>query len=243
MTPPTVEKRALLDRISELRAAGLTPKQIARTERLRPAEVAPLIRAAAGRQAAAAGPAALEGCWISPGWSTGLTIAGDPKWPDIATTDVGVGGMATVLVARRHKPSQVSVCGYLLDTFCLGVKNALGPLIRSDRDLPDFRRSYFQPYAHLGPPLEVSLDLTRQLVYGAVDAARAIGFEPAPDFAAAAGHLEPWDGQSSITSGNNGRVSYLSGPYDDVSAVVRTLNRTVGEGNFDFTFTLDSFVD
>jgi hypothetical protein len=82
MTPPTVEKRALLDRISELRAAGLTPKQIARTERLRPAEVAPLIRAAAGRQAAAAGPAALEGCWISPGWSTGLTIAGDPKWPD-----------------------------------------------------------------------------------------------------------------------------------------------------------------
>lgn len=39
-------------------------------------------------------------------------------------------------VARRHRTNRLSVCGYLVDSYCLGVKNALGPRVMRDRDLP-----------------------------------------------------------------------------------------------------------
>src|SRR5207244_3193762 len=105
--------QALLERVSELRSAGLTPKQIARALQLRPAQVAPLVRAAAARAVESAGEAALVGCWVSPGWSGGLRITGRPDWPDLPGEQIA-GGMATVVVARRHRVPRVSVCGYLV---------------------------------------------------------------------------------------------------------------------------------
>jgi len=62
---------SLIDRVQELRAAGLSPKHIARTLGVRPAIASRLVRAAAqaaAAQAAAAGKQpALVGCWVSPG--------------------------------------------------------------------------------------------------------------------------------------------------------------------------------
>jgi hypothetical protein len=232
MAPSTPSDEALLERIGELRAAGLTPKQIARALRLRPAQVAPLVRVAAARAAEAAGEAVLVGCWVSPGWSGGLRVAGHSDWPDLSPDEQRAGGMATVVVARRHKPTRVSACGYLVDTHCLGVKNVLGPQVMGDGDLPGFLRMFFQPFAHLGPPLNAPLELARHLVYGAVDAARRLGFEPAEDFAAAATHLGAWDQASAITFGRDGVPCFVQGPYDDAAAVLRTLRRTVGDGNY-----------
>jgi hypothetical protein len=36
----------------------------------------------------------------------------------------------SVLVARRDRWDKVSVCGYLADVYCLGVKKVLGPDIK-----------------------------------------------------------------------------------------------------------------
>jgi hypothetical protein len=57
---------------------------------------------------------------------------------------------------------------------------------------------------------------------------------PHPDFTAAEGHLGGWTGPSTITFGKDGKPFYVSGPYDDPRPVVRTLERAVGRGNFDF---------
>jgi hypothetical protein len=72
-------------------------------------------------QAEAPGPA-LAGCWISPSWSTGLTVSDHPGWPLHEDPAAGTDGLAAVLVARRHRHGKVSVCGYLADVYCLGVK-------------------------------------------------------------------------------------------------------------------------
>ena len=57
------------ERVAELRVQGLTPKQIARTLGMRPAEVAEIVRAHAAAQAATTpAPRVLESL-ISPGWS------------------------------------------------------------------------------------------------------------------------------------------------------------------------------
>jgi hypothetical protein len=221
-----------LERVRLLREQGQTPKQIARALGIRSAEAGRLVRAAAIVAQAEAPEPALVGCWINPSWSTGLTVRDHPDWPRHEDPDAGTDGLVSVLVARKHRYGKVSVCGYLADVYCLGVKNALGPRIVDDLGLTGFVRDFFSSY--VGDPLEVPIELAREVVFGSVEYARGLGFDPHPDFAAAEGHLGSWTGPSTITFGRDGRPVYVSGPYDDPRPIVRTLEHAVGQGNFDF---------
>ena len=140
--------------------------------------------------------------------------------------------MAAVLVARKHRYGKVSVCGYLADVYCLGVKNALGPEIMDDFGLQGFVRGFFSGYH--GDPLEAPIELAREVVFGSIEYARGLGFDPHPGFAAAEAHLGSWTGPGTITFGKDGKPLYISGPYDDPRPVIRTLERTIGRGNFEF---------
>ena len=222
------------DRVRELRAAGYSPKQIAKTLDLRPAVAARLVRMLAAEEAAAAPEPAVLGCWVSPGWSAHLSVDGPAEWADVPPPEDGMTGLAAVVVARRHRPQRVSVCGYLVDTFCLGVKNTLGPELMHERDLPGFLHTFFTSFEAVGQPLAVPLELGRHLVWGAVEHARRLGFEPVPDFRDTAGHLGEWTDTSRITFGRDGVPFYVSGPYDNPRSVVRTLERTCGEGNYHY---------
>jgi len=227
------DPRQLLDSIRPLRAAGYTPKQIARTLNVRPAVVTPLVRRLAADEVAAAPEPALVGCWVSPGWSRELILDDRPDWPDLPVGEDGPAGIACVAVARRPRPHRVSVCGYLVDSFCLGVKNALGPETMDEGDLPGFLRRYFAAFTDVGGAVAVPLEMARHLVWGAIDHARGLGFQPSPAFAATAGHLGEWTETSTISFGRNGRPFYAAGPHDDPRAIVRTLERTCGAGNYD----------
>jgi hypothetical protein len=58
-------------------------------------------------------------------------------WDDVDLGPNGPTGIAVVLLARAGRHDRVSVCGYLIDTFCLGVKNVIGPQQMRRRNLPD----------------------------------------------------------------------------------------------------------
>jgi len=220
----------LLGNVRALRAKGLSPKQIARSLGVRPAAVADLVRTIAAENGAA--NEKIE-CWINADWSTGLTVSGHPEWDDPGGDDQAA-GLVSVLVARKRSHRRlVTVCVYLLDVYCLGVKNALGPERLDDDSLRGFTRHTFSCYAR--PPISASIELARDLVFGAADYARALGFDPHPDFEAARAHLGPWSGPSSIAFGCDGKPSYVEGPYDDPEHVVRTLRRAVGRNGFHYT--------
>lgn len=234
MTTVSAHHVHLKRQVRDLRERGMSVKQIARALGERASVIAPLVRAVAAEDTPREADPGVVGCWVSPGWSIGLTVAGHPEWRDRDDTAGFPGGLAAVLVARRHRTNRVSVCGYLVDAYCLGVKDALGPRVMSDRDLPAFVHMYFGGFEPAGPPLRAPLELARHLVYGGADAARRLGFEPHPDFAAAAGHLGPWAESSAITFGRRGAPFYVAGPYDHADAVIATLAESVGEGNFTF---------
>jgi hypothetical protein len=230
MTMPSEE---LIERVAELRRAGRTPKEIARALGLKPAEVAPLIRAVGA--AAPTREPELVGCWITDGWSEGLTVTGHPEWPGVRAAEDGASGLAGVLVAREHG-SSVSACGYLVDVWCLGVKNCSGLKTMDRRKLPDFVSTFFSAFSR--PPVPATLDVARHVVFGAVDYARGLGFEPYPGFAKCARLLGEWDGSSDVTFGRDGMPMYVQGPHDDMFSVLSTLRKSVGDGNFHYYGTI-----
>ncbi len=226
-------------KVRELREQGRSPKQISRALSVPHAEVARIVRAIAAEKAADAPEPAVVQCWVNTGWSEGLTIEGEHDWPPDPGTGGSsvIGGLATVIVARQHRWDKLSVCTYLVDTYCLGVKNTIGPRIMSEEDFAVFvRRSYS---AYTGDPVQIPIELAQHLVLGAVDYARTLGFEPWWEFPQVRGHLGEWNGPSAIRFGYDGKPMYIQGPDDDARRIMRTLTRSVGQGNFHFTVAAD----
>ena len=224
--PIPVGDAELLDQVRQLRGEGRTPKQIARALGMPPSAVAPLVRAVAAQRRAPAGEQQVVGCWVNAGWSLGLSVDHSRGWTDETPSEDGTGGLVSVLVARRHRWDKVLVCGYLVDVYCLGVKNVRSPGIDDEpalrRLLPDYYAAY--PHGWQDAPIE----LAQHIVFGAVEYARGLGFEPAADFVQAAHHLGAWEGPGAITFGKEGKPFYISGPRDNPRKVVETLEHAVG---------------
>lgn len=227
----------MTQKVRELRAQGLSPREIARSLGIRPAEASALVRRLAADRDSANPDADLLGCWLNAGWSAGLGVPDRADWRDPGAED-GTEGLLTVLVARRRRHRRkIMACTYLVDAYCLGVKNAMGPDEMDDRGLHSFAGIAFSAYS--APPVSAPIDLVCDLVLGAVEYARELGFEPHPDFEQARPHLGPWEGPGTITLGCNGKPYYINGPDEDPDYVLRTLRRTVGDRGFGHTVTYD----
>ena len=213
----------LLEQVRQLRTKGASPKEIARVLHVPPAKVAPLVRLIAAQNAELQRTPDVVECWVNPGWHEGLTFEPHPDWPIKPSAVEGSGGLATVMVVRPEKRSRSAVCVYLVDTFCLGVKNVIGPETVSNNRLHKLRYTTFAGYEELA--VHAPLELAQHLVFGAVEYARGLGFEPHPDFTTAAEHLGSWSGHCPIQFGDNGSALYIQGPYDDFESIARTLAR------------------
>jgi hypothetical protein len=237
-------ERDLLDCVRALRKQGRSPKEIARALAVPPAVVAPLVRLVAAERSEAEGggsgegsvrTADLIGCWINLDWAIGLTVRGQRDWPGLpAGPSGGCDGLAAIVVAREAPGFKVSVCSYMVDVFCLGVKDAIAPRVFSRRRLGEFLGEIYRSYAD--PPVPAPLDLARHVVFGAIAHARGLGFEPHADFAAAAGHLGEWEPPDSpvIEFGRDGKPLYVQGPHDDYRQILRTLEQSVSADNFHY---------
>jgi hypothetical protein len=218
--------------VRALREQGLSPREIARALGVRPAVVAPLVRAIAAERAVTAREAPLVGCWVTPGWADGLGVDGHPEWPRGTAAHEGASGLVGVVVAREHRNRNLSGCGYLVDVWCLGVKNALGPRVGDRYELRELLDAFCLAFG--STPIEAPIDLAQQLVLGAVEYARSLGLEPHPDFEPARGHLGHWEGASAIRFGRAGQPFFVQGPDDDPARVLSALERSVGRDNYGF---------
>jgi hypothetical protein len=233
MNDADMDREELLGQVRALRATGRSPKEIARALGLRPAQVVPLVRTIAAEDHAGASERELAGCWVSPGWSQGLTIEGRPGWPDVDVADSHDSfGLVSVLVTRQERYGKMRLCGWLVDVYCLGVKDVVGPRVMSERRATELTGSFFAAYQ--ARPVEAPLELAQHLVFGAVEYARGLGFEPARGFAATTGELGSWAGPSAISFGRDGKPFFVQGPHDNADAILQTLQRSVGRDNFTF---------
>ena len=224
---------SLVARVGELRSRGLTPKQIAKTLGMTRSAIDPVVRTIA--QSRAAAEPAVVGCWITRGWSQGLCLSTAPAgWIDEgrADDDDGHPGLIVVAVVRELRYGKVSACSYLVDSMCLGVKNAMGPLLMDSNQLRTYVTRFFEPIE--GGSIEAPIELARHLVWGALAYARDLGFEPHRDFASTVEHLGVSTGTNPIRFGRDGVPLYVAGPYDNSGEIMRKLKGKIASGDAHF---------
>ncbi len=154
----------------------------------------------------------LLGCWIMKGWRES--------------------GLAPVVVARQQEDDMVIFGNYLVDIYCLGVKNAF-----CNANFPQKRFQKELSRLCNNEPEKIDPGLAHELIYGSITFAERYGFKPHKDFKLASYVLEPPDvypPSHNLEFGKDGKPFFVAGPNDNVKAILAQLHRTAGEGNYHF---------
>jgi hypothetical protein len=148
-------------------------------------------------------------------------------------------GMGTVVIVRYKSGGRVEAGVFLLDVYCLGVKNAFFHQFHED-ELPEFFDKMFQG----ATPDEHSGAWGRKLVEGAEAYARRLGFAPHRDYKKGArvmGGINSKDCTDTFVFGCNGKPLFIAGPNDGDSKcdlIMRTLERKLGPQAFDYVMPM-----
>lgn len=235
----------LAQEIANLRALNLTPKQIARKLGLRASDVTSIIQVQAKQSALVLNKkgelAPIAKCLANKTCIRQLLQPESRGWfsrnknNDDLDFGGGFGGLGLILVARSAS-NRFQVCTYLVDYWCLGVKDVLGPRQMDRIKYDNFIFNTYQRYSEGYE--EITLQQAQDIVLGAVEYAEKLDLKPHPDFAQAKEHLGEWSGKTDLEFGRQGKPFFIAGPYDNASKIIRTLTQTVGEGNFEFVTPL-----
>ena len=151
-------------------------------------------------------------------------------------------GIARVAIARWNGARGVTATGFLIDMYCMGVKDVMEGAFRTPEDV----EADFVPMLYFdGIPKTIPFEEAREIVCGAVFYARDLGFPPHPDFDKAGRFLEieryAPDGKLRL-GGPNGKPLYIAGPFDPAEKIMRTLEARLGKDGFEFIWAPEDFV-
>lgn len=138
------------------------------------------------------------------------------------------------LIIRKQPSGYFTAALFMIDRHCLGVKDAFANCNLTSHDIAEM---ISRSESGIGKMDKVSPAYLHNMVYGALDYAESLGFTPVKDFKLAEYVLDPDlvdDGIDEIEFGMDGKPFFIAGPYDNVPKILATLNRTVGEGNYEF---------
>jgi hypothetical protein len=146
-------------------------------------------------------------------------------WDDLETP-----ALVSVIMTRKLPSGQLLPGTALIDRTCLGVKDAFLREPMLPRDLAEFVDHV--GFAH-GGMLPCEPLVAQSIVFHAIDYARALGFEPHPDFPATLFGPRPAELLNTPWHAPE-RPIYVSGPRDNVNAITTQLAKTAGTGGFEY---------
>lgn len=171
------------------------------------------------------------------------------KWPlrecliskNWDTTEDGAPTITQILVARESLGGKIATGIFLVDTGCLGVKNASSRVLLSQSEYGELVNSMKSSQELV----QADLDLVAKVINESVEYAKKWGFQPHREFKETSLILTGADPDASpveVPLGFNGKPFFFAGPYDNVSLILSKLEKSAGVGNFDYvTFDGDPF--
>ncbi len=142
-------------------------------------------------------------------------------------------GLATILVSRRQPDDHLAFGVFLVDIFCLGLKNTFANVDFSEsRYAREVVGSVYEQQA--SEPCDS--ELAQQIIYGAIAYARQFGFKPNKDFRLSQHLLDAPEtiSPSDIEFGKDGKPLFISGPDDNVQKILHQLKAMAEEGQYDY---------
>ena len=157
-------------------------------------------------------------CWMSSGlWKTGL---------------------GQVIVSRINNQGDIAVGNYLIDIFCLGIKDCFVRVIYLD----NYQAMLEQVSMASGELKRVEPIYANTLIHKAAEYASELGFKPHNDFAKAKNLLKnlPVDETLKFSFGKEGEPCYMQGPHEspaEVKKILQTLGSGKNSKNYHFLIT------
>ncbi len=142
-------------------------------------------------------------------------------------------GIGNLVFSRALPDGRVAMAVFLLDIFCLGVKNATYATLEAD-----VHAQHVEALRETGSFVVVAPAYFRKLVEGGVAYAKDLGFAPHPDYAVARqifGLVDTALCEQEFLYGQNGKPYYVAGPRETLSqsrAIVEQLQRRQGGGDY-----------
>ena len=149
----------------------------------------------------------------------------DKEWQDR--------GLAQILLSRRQPNNKLIFGVYLVDIYCLGLKNTFCNANISLEEYQKLKLATFEETV-LVP---CSQGKVCKIIFGAIEYSRRLGFKPQKDFDLSQYVLEELqnnDCDLTLEFGKDGKPFYIAGPDDDFETIIETLRKNVGEDNFHF---------
>lgn len=194
-----------------------------------------LARKATRRKAKVAGKRPSTG-----GGSSPVQAARFPIHDCLLSEDLFEAGIGHVILSRSLPNGDLAMAAFLVDVYCLGVKNAF----YSVAPVQEYAFNLQQIEASAGRLERIDPSCLRKLIEGAVDYAGNLGFAPHRDYARAArlfGNIEAADCPVRYTYGKDGKPLYISGPDESPAQsrrIIDTLTRRLGPDEFQFVTAL-----
>lgn len=147
-----------------------------------------------------------------------VRLAGAGSWPienvlmPSALWDDGIGQLT---IARRMPDGRIACGAFLVDTYCLGVKDAFWKIMP-----PHEYEEFLLDSQSAGSFRPVTPEYFVKLVEGAVDYARGLGFAPPSDYRHARLLLDGIDPSlcpDTFEFGNDGQPLYMRGPNESLA--------------------------
>jgi hypothetical protein len=148
------------------------------------------------------------------------------KWPIVqalVAAQLWKRGIGHVAIIRQESEGRFVSGVYLVDAFCLGVKDAFWRA-GTREDVEDMIRTMEQVQRMRA----ISPACLAKIVKGAVEYAQSIGFPPHPDYRHASILLDGIDVSTcptEFTFGRDGKPFYVQGPYESPAEVKAILQR------------------
>jgi hypothetical protein len=143
--------------------------------------------------------------------------------------------MGQVVLSRELGDGRVAFAVFLLDVYCLGVKDVAYKIVsREEYDLGLLFKLQEQFEFKSRSP-----EYVRKLIEDAVEYAQSLGLEPHPDYRQAKaifGDIDAAACRETFVFGRDGKPFFVSGPYDSpmrCRKIVAALHEHCGDGQYD----------
>jgi len=162
--------------------------------------------------------------------------ARSPLHDCLVSSSLSETGIGNIIVSRMMPTDHIAVGVFLLDIYCLGVKESFYTIVE-----PQEYTRLLQKMKSEGIVENIHPSCARKLIEGGVLYAERLGFKPHGDYKVAKkifGDIDPEDCPRTFEYGYNGKPYYVSGPYDTrqkSESILKTLSERCGPNGFHYT--------